>query len=78
MTSPLDPEAVRQAILAHLNDPSPALPPGATGALVSVVNGQHVEIGVATKVDQWTVELTGRYEWKGGDRAVDVTVRRTW
>lgn len=73
---PLSPEQLKAHILAAL-DTHPAVTPRTTGALIAVVNGDHLQIAVATRLDAWTVELQATYPWSGHPR-LDLTVRTTW
>lgn len=82
---PLSPDVLKAHILAEL-DAHPAITSRTTGALVGAVNRDHVQIAVATRVEDmitaarignWTIELQNTYPWSA-DRRVEITVRTTW
>jgi hypothetical protein len=55
-----------------------AVPAGAHGAIVTVVNQDLVEVTLALKTPHgWTVEVVAQHEWKGA-QAVHATVTKTW
>lgn len=74
--APLSPEQLKAHVVAEL-EASARINPATTGALVAVVNRDHIQIAVATRLDRWTVELQGTYPW-GGDPRLEVNVRTTW
>jgi hypothetical protein len=75
--SPLSPTALKAHVVTLLEQDG-TIPVGHQGALVAVVNLDHVQITIATRVgDSWTVQLTARKQWQG-DAKIEGTIKTTW
>lgn len=68
---------VRALVVAELEK---AHPTAHGGALVTVVNGDYVDVAIGTRLEHgWTALVAARYAWKGeGDRRVEATITKTW
>jgi len=74
---PLAPDAIKAMAAMYVAN-SPTIPDEHTGALVAIVNIDHIEIAVATRMGQsWTVNLAARYAWSG-ERKLEATIKKTW
>lgn len=54
------------------------VPAGKTGALVTVISAERVQLALALKVhDGWTVDLVAQYAY-GGDATFESRITKTW
>jgi hypothetical protein len=81
LSSPLSASSIKSAV-SEMLDQDIAIPEGHNGALVTLINGDRVEVALATKVIHnnkvtWDVELKGEHRWTGGNQFA-VMNKVTW